>query len=122
MELQNKPYKVYEDSRGSILQYDICGAKFNVLFTKAGALRSGDLHPVAQFDVVLDGEAELTTRLGNRDVVRKLKKNEFASIPPNVPHLFRFLKDTVMIEWWDGPFQAEYYKPYRDLVEKQLKK
>ena len=41
-------------------------------------------------------------------------------MPPDVPHLFEALTDTVMLEWWDGPFEASYYQPYRRLVEKQF--
>lgn len=43
-------------------------------------------------------------------------------IPAGVPHLMKFLADTVMLEWWDGPFSAEYYPPYRRLVEESLGK
>ena len=108
---------IFNDSRGEIRRYSVNGVKFNVLYTKAGTLRSGDYHPVAQYDLILDGEFEITLKQNNKDVVVKKGPNELIAIPPNVPHLFKSLTDTVMIEWWDGPFEAQYYKPYRKLVE-----
>lgn len=112
---------VYRDSRGEIRRYEIEGTKFNVLFTKAGVLRSGDFHPNTQYDLILKGEFEITLRKNDKDVVVKKGPNELIAIPPNTPHLFRSLTDTVMIEWWDGPFKAEYYRPYREQIEEQVK-
>ena len=39
-------------------------------------------------------------------------------IPRHVPHIFRFVNDTVMAEWWAGSFEARYYRPYRTLVDR----
>jgi len=122
MKLEGQPYDVFEDSRGRIMKYDINGSRFNVLFTKKGALRSGDFHPAAQFDLVLSGTIEIIQRLGKKSVSRKIKANEMIAIPKDVPHLFKSVTDSVVVEWWDGPFKAQYYKPYRDIVDKQLKK
>ncbi len=108
---------VFSDSRGEIRRYEIDYTKFNVLTTKAGALRSGDYHPVKQYDLILKGEFEITLRQDDKDVVMKKGVNELIVIPPDIPHLFRAISDTVMIEWWEGPFEAKYYKPYRRLVE-----
>jgi len=111
---------IYTDSRGEIRRHEMQGVKFNVLFTKAGALRSGDCHPVTQYDLVLSGEFEITLRQDDKDVVVKKGANELIVIPPDTPHLFRCLTDSVMMEWWDGPFEVEYYEPYRKQVEEQF--
>jgi mannose-6-phosphate isomerase-like protein (cupin superfamily) len=111
---------VYRDSRGEIHRHDVAGVKFNVLVTKAGVLRSGDYHPNKQFDLVLSGKMEITLRQNEEDKVIVKGPNEFIEIPPNTPHLFKSLTDTVMLEWWDGPFEATYYEPYRKQVEEQL--
>jgi len=110
------------DVRGTITKCEIVGTKFNVLYTKAGALRSGDFHDSTQFDLVLSGEWEITTFENGKDVVRKYSSNNLIQIPPNTPHLFRALIDNVTIEWWDKEFQAQYYGPYREQVDKQLVK
>ncbi len=33
-----------------------------------------------------------------------------------VPHLFEFLEDNYMVEWWDCDFRAWYFRPYRDRI------
>ncbi|VVB69782.1 Uncharacterised protein [uncultured archaeon] len=60
-------------------------------------------------------------RIDEKDVVSIKGPNELIIIPANVPHLFKALTDTVMIEWWDGPLEVNYYTPYRQLIEEQLK-
>lgn len=111
---------VFKDDRGEIRRHEMEGVKYNALFSKAGILRSGDMHPNTQYDLILMGEFEITLRQGDEDVVITKKANELLEIPPDTPHLFRSVTDTVMIEWWDGPFEAEYYEPYRKLIEAQL--
>lgn len=113
---------IFKDSRGEIRRYEMTGVKFNVLFTKAGVLRSGDYHPVVQYDLILKGVFQITLRKNKKNITLKKGANEFIIIPPNTPHLFKSITDTVMIEWWGGPFKANYYKPFRKLVEQQIKK
>ncbi len=112
---------VHEDFRGQIRRYDINGVKFNILFTKAGMYRSGDYHSARQFDVVLHGELEITIREGDKDIVFIKKANEKIEIPPNVPHLYKSLTDTVILEWYDGILEPKYYPPYRKFVDSQSK-
>jgi quercetin dioxygenase-like cupin family protein len=83
-------------------------------------MRSGDFHPIPQYDIILSGVFELTLHQDGKDIVMQKHQMELIVIPPNVPHLFRALTDTVMIEWWPGPFEAEYYEPYRNLIDKQV--
>lgn len=113
---------VYTDVRGSIHRVEVEGIKVNILFTKAGFMRSGDLHKNRQLDVILSGEIELWLRKGDEDVKKRVGPNELIDIPPHTPHLFNFLEDTVMIEWWEGPFEAWYYRPYREAIDRQFKK
>ena len=113
----NLSIPIYKDSRGEIRRYKVDGMNFNVLLTKAGVFRSGDYHPVRQYDLILKGEFEITLRQKDKDIVVRKGPNELIIIPPNVPHLFKSLTDTVMLEWWGGLFKAKYYRPYRELVE-----
>ncbi len=113
---------IYKDSREEIRRYECDGVKFNVLSAKAGVFGNGDYHPVAQYNLILKGRFEITLRQEDREIITREGSNDLIVIPPNIPHLFKSLTDTVMIEWWDGPFEAKDYEPYRKLIEKQRKK
>eukprot|EP00850_Spirogloea_muscicola_P023169 SM000334S12538 [mRNA] locus=s334:22604:23683:+ [translate_table: standard] len=62
--------------------------------------------------------ADLT--LGIDKVLSFQGSNTLITIPPRVPHLFEFLEESFVIEWWECSFHAWYYKPYRDLIEDVL--
>ena len=113
---------VFKDFRGEIHRHDFYGVKFNVLYTKKGVYRSGDYHPFSQYDLILKGKFHLTLRKGGKDIVAEKGPNEFISIPPNTPHLFKALSDSVMLEWWGGKFECKYYPPYRKFIESQIQK
>jgi hypothetical protein len=108
---------VFSDNRGSIHRLVEGGRSYNLLYTKRGYLRSGDLHTVNQNDLILTGKVELWLRQNDQDIKRIYGPTSLIVIPPAIPHLFRFLEDTVMAEWWDGPFRAWYYRPYRKIIE-----
>jgi hypothetical protein len=112
---------VHHDVRGEIHNMQIGTARFNVLVSRAGTLRSGDVHGVPQLDLIFTGRVRLTTREAGRDVVRTFGGGELIVIPPNIPHLFEFLEETVMAEWWKGPFAARYYAPYRKRVDEAMR-
>jgi len=109
------------DSRGLIARLELEGVKFNVLFSKAGALRGGDIHPCAQHDFVIRGEVKLELADLGKYKIRAVTAGQHVTIPAGRAHLLTFLQDTVMLEWWDGPFVAEYYEPYRCQVEEHLR-
>lgn len=109
--------KILHDQRGEIYINQIKDKEFNVIFTKAGAYRAGDYHSAEQYSVILKGEVEITLRQNHQDVIKKYGVNELIVIPPNTPHLYKFLVDTVMIEWLAGPYQPHYYQPYRKIIE-----
>jgi len=121
MENNNLDKAVHKDSRGEIRRFEVNGTKFNILITKAGLLRSGDIHPATQYDLILEGIVEITMKRGNTDVTVRKGQNDLIAIPSGIPHLFKSITKSVVIEWWDGPFQAEYYKPYRKLIDNQIK-
>ena len=112
---------VFTDIRGTINRITLDGVKLNLLSTKKGFMRSGDLHKNTQFDFIFSGRVELWLRKDGKDEKIIYGPNSFITIPPGIPHLFNFLDDTVMAEWWDSPFKAWYYKPYRDIIDKQFK-
>jgi len=108
------------DQRGEIYVNKIEDTEFNIIFTRAGAYRAGDYHAAKQYSIILKGEIEITLRQNNQDAIRKYGPNELIVIPPNVPHLYKFLIDTVMLEWLSGPYKPQYYKPYRKIINQQL--
>lgn len=107
------------DVRGEIAQVEFWGQKFNMLYSKKGSLRGGDLHPVTQFGFIIDG----CVRVHRNEFppVWLYSNGHFITIEPGVAHLYEYLADTVMLEWWDGPFSAEYYPPFREIVEECLR-
>ena len=113
--------KSFKDARGEIFFLEMNGMKFHLMYTKAGMLRGGDYHPDGQRDLILKGQMEVTTRENDHDVSRAYGPNEMIEISANVPHLYRSITDTVMFEWRDGEYKAEYHAPFREQVTKQLK-
>ena len=109
---------VYVDSRGEIHNFEIFGRRLNLLATKGGVMRSGDLHRDCQHDFVFSGRVQVSILEPNGTTVNQVySKNQYIRIPPYTPHVFYFLEDTVLAEWWDGPFRAWFYKPYRKIVD-----
>jgi len=107
----------FEDHRGFIQRIDRNGHKVNLLTTKAGFMRSGDVHKNVQFDFIFSGKVEVWFKIDGKDEKTIYEKNSFIEIPPGTPHLFNFLEETFMAEWWDGDFEAWYYRPYREIIE-----
>lgn len=118
----NSMKKFNEDVRGALYRVNVGGFGFNVVYTRAGGIRSGEIHPNNQFDFIIKGKFEIWTIEGEKIVKRRYKENDFFVINKNTPHLFKCLEESIMLEWWDGPFEAEYYQPFRKFVEEQFKK
>jgi hypothetical protein len=110
---------VYRDDRGEIHNFQIGPRRINLLHTVKGVMRSGDLHPQTQHDFVFSGQVEVWT-LQKDGTTRKdvYGPNQYIAIPPYVPHIFHFLEDSVIAEWWDNnSFFAWFYRPYRTIVD-----
>lgn len=113
----------HTDERGSISRLKLPeGPEVNLLFTRKGAARSGDMHNCKQFDLVLSGSWEIWLKEEtDKKIVRK--KGEMLEIPAEIPHLFVCKEDSWMIEWWENPIEdvlAEgitYYPRYRRIIE-----
>ena len=110
---------ILRDARGEIHNLRIGAARFNILATLAGAMRSGDVHRSRQLDLVFSGLCVVTTREAGRDVRRTYGAGSLIELPAHVPHVFEFLNDTVMAEWWpDAAYETRYYQPYRAKVDR----
>lgn len=112
---------IYSDARGEIHNVLVGGKRINLLYTKKGVMRSGDFHRNTQCDFVFAGAVEVwTMRSDGGTDKRTYRAHEFLSIPIGVPHIFNFVEDCVMAEWWEpfgSPFGAWFYRPYRTLVD-----
>eukprot|EP00897_Mesotaenium_endlicherianum_P005257 jgi/Mesen1/475/ME000101S10698 len=100
------------------------GIIVNMMRTVPGTMRSGDVHNCTQFDVILKGKTRL--RLKNlatgEEVTQEYSgQHDYIAIPPRVAHLFEFVEENYMIEWWACDFKSWYYKPYRDIIDSSLK-
>ena len=109
---------IYRDKRGEIHNLKIGGKRLNLLHTKAGVMRSGDLHADTQHDFVFSGKVRVWIMNENGITGKTVYgPHQYLAIPPYVPHVFEFLEDTVIAEWWERPFHAWFYQPYRRIVQ-----
>lgn len=122
----------YVDGRGEICntktsvgddnKYDL-PERINILYTRRGVMRSGDIHANFQCDFVFAGSVEVWSLLKDGSTKKvTYGSKQYVEIPPYTPHIFHFVADTVMAEWWEGrgsssEFRAWFYSPYRSLVE-----
>jgi hypothetical protein len=109
---------IYQDERGEIHNLKIGDERLNLLRTKAGVMRSGDLHADTQHDFVFSGKVRVWI-MNENGITEKTVYGpyQYLEISPYVPHIFEFLEDTVIAEWWDRPFHAWFYQPYRRIVQ-----
>lgn len=134
-----KTPSIYCDGRGEIHNISInddvptCSGKerhrrLNILYTKQGVKRSGDIHANHQCDFIFSGTVEVWTleKDGSTKTITYGPK-QYIEIPPYVPHVFNFVEDTIMAEWWEGKddgatsdFRAWFYKPYRSIVDESF--
>lgn len=93
------------------------------MFSKKGAYRSGDIHKCDQVNLIVSGEASLTTVENGIQKRRTVVAGEVVTTPAGTPHLFYFPVDSIMTEYWvngDGSlckFEAWFYKPLRKIID-----
>lgn len=118
--IANSPVpSIFRDDRGEIHRMRVGGKRVNMLFSKRDVMRSGYLVLSKTVHFVVSGKVEVwnLTDKGTEKIVHKA--NSVFYVNPYVPHILHFLEDTILLEFWDGPFQCWYYHPYRRLVQLQ---
>lgn len=77
------------------------------------------MHPNEQCDFIFSGRVNVWTLSKDGSTnVQTYGKHEFVKIPRGVPHVFEFLEDSVIAEWWEPQgFQCWFYRPYREIVD-----
>lgn len=118
--IANSPVpSIFRDDRGEIHRMRVGGMRVNMLFSKKDVMRSGYLVLSKTVHFVVSGKVEvwnLTTE-GTEKIIYGAHDKFYVN--PYVPHILHFLKDTVLLEYWEGPFECWYYHPYRRLVQLQ---
>ena len=111
----------FSDARGEIRKLAMGGFDFDVAFTRAGFMRGGNLHKCKQWGFVFTGDVAVIMPDPNtpgNEVLYRYNARELFDVPADTAHIFRFDHDTVMAEWWDCPYHAYNYAPYRRRVER----
>lgn len=113
---------VYTDERGEIHNFRIHDKRINLLYSRKGVMRSGDIHKNSQHDFVFSGKVVVKTLSSDGSTTSQLYgPHTYIHTPPYVPHIFNFLEDTIMAEWWEPePFHSWYYLPYRKMVQESF--
>ena len=113
---------VYEDARGEIHNLRVGGSRYNLLYTRKGVMRSGDIHENTQHDFVFRGRVEVWRLQPDGTTDKTIYSSfDYIRIDPYVPHVFHFLENCVMAEWWEPQgFYAWFYEPYRKLVQQSI--
>lgn len=82
---------------------------------KKGFGRCGDVHPNKQYNIVLVGNVEYRIKYNEEEEKRVFFSGEKITIPENCSHIFIALIDSILFEWREGSYEAEYYELYRKL-------
>lgn len=100
---------INEDKRGFIkaLVEDLQTIpEITVFKTKAGLARGGCIHPTSwEHLCVAEGSITYVYQDARGIQSKNLHAGQSITIPPNVPHYFRSITDSVVLEW--GPSIAE---------------
>jgi hypothetical protein len=86
---------------------NVNGKWCSFLETKKGAYRGDHIHPVDQFTVLLGGSALVVKDIDGELVESSLHHNVVHRTLKGVAHIFIAQEDTVLYEWWDGPYEDE---------------
>jgi quercetin dioxygenase-like cupin family protein len=118
--IANSPVpSIYNDDRGEIHRLRVGHRRVNLMYSKAGVMRSGYLHPHSMKHFVVSGSVEVWT-LGQEQTEKKVQDaGSYFTVEPYIPHILHFLEDTISLEFWDGEFSCYYYHPYRRVVQLQ---
>jgi hypothetical protein len=64
-------------------------------------------------------------RINDKDVVKRVGPHESIVILPGIPHLFKSVTDSMLLEYWSNQLiedEIKFYNPYREKVMLQFKK
>ena len=99
--------------------------RINLSHTKKDVMRHGDFHPNVQCGFIFSGKLEVWTPGPDGKTQKKLYgPNDYVEVAPYVPHVYNYVEDTIMAEWWESTGSGEgshfkhwFYAPYRRIVD-----
>jgi mannose-6-phosphate isomerase-like protein (cupin superfamily) len=110
--------KVGEDKRGALWAVMENGVeRAALIYTRAGFLRAGHSHDKSEFHILISGEVEEKTTVGRSHLKNPGDMHEN---PPNVPHLFKAIKDSLVLELKPANRKTVEYERWRKLVIKKM--
>ncbi|MBD3171615.1 hypothetical protein GF326_04015 [Candidatus Bathyarchaeota archaeon] len=86
---------------------DVNGKWCSFLETKKGAYRGDHIHPYDQYTVLLGGSAIVIKEIDGELEEHLLEENIVHKTHKGLAHILVALEDTVLYEWWDGPYEGE---------------
>jgi hypothetical protein len=86
---------------------DVAGKWCSFLEVKKGAYRGDHTHPYDQYTVLLGGEAMVVKKIDGEIVELPLDENRVYQTPKGVEHILVAIKDAILYEWWQGPYEAD---------------
>jgi len=113
--------KVSDNKRGEIWKIESGKRTYFLSITKKGYGRGGDIHDGIQYNYVLEGSFKVLFKYPKEEKEFIQKANEYVEVPPEIPHVWIALEDSLMLEWHEKPLppveKKRYYEPYRRMIE-----
>ena len=97
---------------------DLAGKWCSFLETKKGAYRGNHVHQYDQYTVLLAGKAIVVKNIDGKLIEYPIELNKVHLTPKGIQHILIPLEDSILYEWWDGPFEST---PCPGVFEKYVK-
>ena len=125
---------VHTDGRGEVWNLRVgsyhpdaetCARRINLSHTRKDVMRHGDFHPNRQCGFIFSGRLEVwTPGPDGRTQKTQYGPKDYVEVAPYVPHVYNYVEDTIMAEWWESTGSGEgshfkhwFYAPYRRIVD-----
>lgn len=103
------------NSSGELFKVPLENTTVLNIFTKAWEYRWGKVYSEEKFFTIISGSVEVTVEIMDEDKTNTYIPGLIFNIPPNVPNLFFFPEDTVMLEWFPKDVEIEKYERFREM-------
>lgn len=98
---------------------NIWGKTIYTIFTKAWFYRGWYSYSVTKHCVLISGKCELImAQKWRKDTIINMPLNTVIEIPANTPNIFKFLEDSVLLEWFEASAQKTDFPRYKAMKNK----
>lgn len=117
-----KVSKEVEDVRGKIIWIESSAKEIHLVETNKGYARGGHYHPFPSSHHIISGLVlyKETDMKSHHEVEKRYGPGCVINTAPNVAHIMIALEDTIFVEIFDPPYEAEVFPLYRQVVEKTI--